>query len=512
MYFNLAPSREIITPNGTKILLYPNGKSEIYGVARLAKALGYSQFTPDSTLGLAFKGQQFSISYKQINGVSARVAPFNEIVPLLEYFIKLTLQIVPDNDKQALSMDNARMEAQRLIEQLTDKSTDKQPKLIPPKANSRFKGRQSLSRCVATVNLQPYNKLIGIYLFNGERYLFTDEIVATICADGDEFSTRNKFYKAAKQANVYLSDANIDGKLVESKVIPAKDFFTVLQELTKLETPANVKKLETLMREHCDNPYFKSLSPQKEIKKPEPVKPEIYEPTAMSLFDKDVYEAPAPPAINTPDQVIKLAEPLKYDYIIITNDKQKIYFYHDDNNRKFATLNQLYCAIHGAKCQPNSNIVKFFLKRGIHIYRAFVNDRKFYTVDNMANFVLLDEMVKCYPQIANWIKEEEPTRLETELKPGAPVDVPAINSDDEEERLIHRLRELRQAKHARKIADLDKHIASLNDQYQKLETQIQALEEQQDKVSDQIEERKRERADAEEAFNRQQNLFKEIYS
>lgn len=125
--YNVKPFNCITTPNGTKMYLYLIGGRNYYGVSRLAKALGYSQFTTDSTLAAAFKDKRFYMSYAQISGGSARVADFDQLVPLLEHFIKLSLNITPNSDAQTMTLDNARMEAQRLIELLKKAPVVKQP-------------------------------------------------------------------------------------------------------------------------------------------------------------------------------------------------------------------------------------------------------------------------------------------------------------------------------------------------------------------------------------------------
>lgn len=125
--YNVKPFNCITTPNGTKMYLYLIGGRNYYGVSRLAKALGYSQFTTDSTLAAAFKDKRFYLSYAQISGGSARVADFDQLAPLLEHFIKLSLNITPNNDAQTMTLDNARMEAQRLIELLKKEPVVKQP-------------------------------------------------------------------------------------------------------------------------------------------------------------------------------------------------------------------------------------------------------------------------------------------------------------------------------------------------------------------------------------------------
>lgn len=492
---NLKPIKTITTPNGTKLGVYKENGKLFYGISRLAKALGFSQFANDSTLAMAFKNKDFYCGFKQISGNSARVGDFDQLVPLLENFIKLTLNITPNNSSQELVLDTARMEAQRLIELLTGKPADtpKQSEPAPPKDNSRFKDRYSWERCVAVCKLAPYDKLLGVYDFNGERYLFVDEIVAAICTDGDETSTRDKFITATKQALVCLSDANIDGEFAESKVVNVKNFFTVLELLKTYETPAKAKKIKMLMEGLRDNPYF--VKPQQKEK----TKPVV---EAMNLFDEE------PPAkTNTQSGIVVLPQPLKFAYVALAENEKKFNVYHDNNNHSYATFSKTYRAVFATESGVNFNNLNSWINKGIPVYRASANNHRFNTGDHMAYFVRLDEAAKVFPQIANWLEKDEVPTM-TENNPAEKT----MTIDGKEEMLIRELLNLRQEKFSRQIAGFDKQIATAKEQDAELEAQLQALEQQQEKLLDHITALERERAEVTDQFNRKQKLFEEMFS
>lgn len=492
---NLKPIKTIITPNGTKLGVYKENGKLFYGISRLAKALGFSQFANDSTLGMAFKNKDFYCGFKQISGGSARVGDFDQIVPLLEYFIKLTLNITPNNSSQELVLDTARMEAQRLIELLTGKPTDtpKQSEPAPPKDDSRFKDRHSWKRCIAVCRLAPYDKLLGVYDFNGERYLFVDEIVAAICTDGDETSTRDKFITATKQALVCLSDANIDGEFAESKVVNVKDFFTVLELLKTYETPAKAKKIKMLMEDLRDNPYF--VKPQQKGK----TKPVV---EAMNLFGEE-------PLAKTKTQsgIVTLAEPLKFAYVALAENEKKFNVYHDNNNHLYATFTKTYKAVFAVEGGGDFNALKRWLSKGIPAYRARANDRRFNTDDYMAYFVRLDEAAKVFPQIANWLKKDEVPTM-TENNPAEKT----MTIDDKEEMLIRELLNLRQEKFSRQIAGFDKQIEDTVNKISEIDAQVQLLQDKSFELEELTEKLKTERAEATDQFNRKQKLFEEMFS
>jgi len=490
---NLKPIKTIITPNGTKLGVYKENGKLFYGISRLAKALGFSQFANDSTLAMAFKYKDFYCGFKQISGGSARVGYFNQLVPLLEYFIKLTLNITPNNSSQGLVLDTARMEAQRLIELLTGKPADtpKQSEPAPPKDDSRFKDHHSWERCVAVCKLAPYDKLLGVYDFNGEHYLFVDEIVAAICTDGDETSTRDKFITATKQALVCLSDANIDGEFTESKVVNVKNFFTVLELLKTYETPAKAKKIKMLMEDLRDNPYF--VKPQQEEK----TKPVV---EAMNLFGEE------PPAkTNTQSGIVVLPQSLKFISSTQTQEGRKLNLY-SDGEHTYVTVNGIYGAIHNSNTSPNSRLRKKWIKKGITIYSAVAIGQNVLK-DRIVYFVRLDEAAKVFPQIANWLKKDEVPTM-TENNPAEKTKT----IDDKEEMLIRELLNLRQEKFSFQIAEFDKQIAIAKEQDAELEAQLQALEQQQEKLLDHITALERERADTIDHFNRKQKLFEEMFS
>lgn len=209
--YDIKPFNTITTPNGTKLHLYKANGQTYYGVSRLAKALGYSQFTTDSTLAATFKNQNFYLSYKQISGGSARVADFDQLVPLLEHFIKLSLNITPNSDSQTLILDNARMEAQRLIEMLSDKhEAQSEPKNRdqteinlfdeqepqPNSAEADFDYVMLDEPLKYKKTIQAPNKTgIDIYADEKQEYVTFNKILIATSANPDSGKTNSPYYR-----------------------------------------------------------------------------------------------------------------------------------------------------------------------------------------------------------------------------------------------------------------------------------------------------------------------------
>lgn len=110
----------IKAPNGQKIQIFwettKTGEFFFVKLSEITRALGYAAFNCKfSLLGLVFKNHKFTLYTKRINGGATYVADINEIVPILEAFIKLTLATRQDCMHMPIQ-DNARMEAERLIE------------------------------------------------------------------------------------------------------------------------------------------------------------------------------------------------------------------------------------------------------------------------------------------------------------------------------------------------------------------------------------------------------------
>lgn len=300
--YNVKPFNCITTPNGTKMYLYLIGGRNYYGVSRLAKALGYSQFTTDSTLAAAFKDKRFYMSYAQISGGSARVADFDQLVPLLEHFIKLSLNITPNSDSQTLILDNARMEAQRLIELLKKEPVVKQPeptvKQPEPKlaSISRFEDRFDSFLCIDVVRLTPREIPLGVYRFNDNHYLFVDEIAAAICLDGDELSFLNQFKSAAKN---YIEVAHTDIQVEPIDAINVKNFFAALEDFARLEPRVIVAdKIRALIVANKNISYF---NPPAQIKS-EPVETNLFgelvehdDPQSITMTQVDTVDTPLYP-------------------------------------------------------------------------------------------------------------------------------------------------------------------------------------------------------------------------
>lgn len=108
----------IQSSNGNLIYIFTDKGEEFVKVASIARALGYSGFNCDgSILGMVFKNHQFKLYTKLINGGLAYMIKLDQVIPVLNAFIKLTLTVKNNNSERYAQVQNdARMSAQQLIE------------------------------------------------------------------------------------------------------------------------------------------------------------------------------------------------------------------------------------------------------------------------------------------------------------------------------------------------------------------------------------------------------------
>lgn len=124
----LQKTRTITAPNGTKIKFWSDGEKEYVQLLFIAKALGYTTFNHDSSLlAMTLKNHDFQVHAKNIKNKSSYVLNAEKIVPLLKSFINLTLNVSASSPRQSLRQDDARMEAERLIELLKQQSPAESP-------------------------------------------------------------------------------------------------------------------------------------------------------------------------------------------------------------------------------------------------------------------------------------------------------------------------------------------------------------------------------------------------
>lgn len=108
----LRSEKLLSAPNGKKITIWTDGTEKYLSVGVIYKALGYDgRFNHTTLLAMVFKKHSFALMTKVLPTAAQYVCYLDQIVPILQAFIKLTLTYKGDYVK-----DNARMEAERLIE------------------------------------------------------------------------------------------------------------------------------------------------------------------------------------------------------------------------------------------------------------------------------------------------------------------------------------------------------------------------------------------------------------
>ena len=116
--YALTRKQTIKAPNGYSIVIWEDFDTEYVRLSQITKALGYnSGYTRDSLLGAVFRLRKRQLLTKSVNGSVAYMIYLKDVIPVLQEFIRLTLTISGTNRSQNRNFqDNARMEAERLIE------------------------------------------------------------------------------------------------------------------------------------------------------------------------------------------------------------------------------------------------------------------------------------------------------------------------------------------------------------------------------------------------------------
>jgi len=116
--YQLKEVKKLIAPNGRPIVIWSDGDKQYVQLVQIYSALGFNgTFGLDTTLGVIFKNKRFSMLTKQVaNNRTSYVTNLDAIIPILESFIRLTLMTTPRAKHNQPIRDNARMEAERLIE------------------------------------------------------------------------------------------------------------------------------------------------------------------------------------------------------------------------------------------------------------------------------------------------------------------------------------------------------------------------------------------------------------
>lgn len=112
-----------LTANNTHLHICSDNNGTLYLILReIVVALGYSyrlNFTDDTLMAAALKTQNIPVLIKSIANIRKKRIScilLQHVVELLTRFIKLTLVSKPRRSEQSLIHDNARMEAERLVE------------------------------------------------------------------------------------------------------------------------------------------------------------------------------------------------------------------------------------------------------------------------------------------------------------------------------------------------------------------------------------------------------------
>ena len=112
-------SKYVAAPNGTKIWIYKDREKEFVKLTSIAQALGYSAFVVDnSLLAVVLKNHSFTV-YKRPLAKGAKpsyLVNILHVVPILQSFVRLTLVTKQTNSLILAKMDEARAEAQQLID------------------------------------------------------------------------------------------------------------------------------------------------------------------------------------------------------------------------------------------------------------------------------------------------------------------------------------------------------------------------------------------------------------
>ncbi len=113
------PVKTVLTANGTRLIIFQsNDGLRFVKLASIAMALGYAKYHPEgSLLALALKSATIPIYTLFVRTKQSFCVREAHVISLLQRFINLTLMLPKNLSKtKQLTQDNARMEAERLIE------------------------------------------------------------------------------------------------------------------------------------------------------------------------------------------------------------------------------------------------------------------------------------------------------------------------------------------------------------------------------------------------------------
>ena len=208
--YALSSTKIITAPNGIKITIYTDGDKKFVKLTNLYKALGFAgQFGLDTTFGLVFKNHRFTLFKKMTvdSPKAVNVVELNQVIPVLEAYIRISL-ITKSSLYQDLR-DNARMEAQRLIEIFNrevfgkpDTVITKSAETLAPTVSKSENTDDKNSILVTQLKAPPYDNTISIYRNHGDFRVPAVDIVLALC-DGNAIENRFRTLRhAAKKAAV----------------------------------------------------------------------------------------------------------------------------------------------------------------------------------------------------------------------------------------------------------------------------------------------------------------------
>ena len=289
--YALTPTQTVTAPNGIKITIYTDGNKRFVKLRSVYNSLGYPRSWGNNSLfAMAFKSGNIAYYNKYITGGASYVIEIKDVVPLLEKFCRLTLTIKSNGTLYDEIRDNARMEAERLIEVFNTEVFGKTPVAVTKINAPTVEAVETTEKValpafkpIATIEgVPPYDKTIGIYVRDGETFILVEALAAALygyCDDDaspdfDEAVADYAFetvLKAANSSGVPETDTdngdintrNVLGTLdkfyevepresIADNAIPVKDF---LREYEYFQPPApvNDEQEDTQMQDSATN-------------------------------------------------------------------------------------------------------------------------------------------------------------------------------------------------------------------------------------------------------------------
>ena len=272
--YALTSEQTITAPNGTKITIYTDGDKRFVKVAALAKALGYTKLGGmNGKLGLIFKNHQFPIFQKSCGRTAEYMTHIDCVIPILQAFIRFTLVVKPKNPKFVIMQDDARMEAERLIELFNTEVFGKSSsvtvtKINAPTGDDNNEAQNTITenKPIATIeDVPPYGKTIGIYVRNGETFILVDALGAALygyCDDTIDFDDEavdvhafETVLKAAELSGVPETDTD-QGEINTRNVLGTLDKFYEVEPRESIAD--NAISVKDFLREY---EYFQPPAP-----------------------------------------------------------------------------------------------------------------------------------------------------------------------------------------------------------------------------------------------------------